>query len=211
MLKLGSQDVRKAYIGTELVYDNDLPYTSKVEYLQATGNTTWINTGYVPNRNDVRVVLDAEGVASGDFILYSIQGTSPRLSMNWFNGTKIYFRFRDKNLLFTTTRYRHVFDNGEVMKIDGSVVDTPTYSDSVTFVGNTKKLALFGAANAAEPTAVTYAFTGKVYRFSVYEGDDLVLDYIPVRVGNVGCMYDNVSGEIAENSGTGAFTYGNDV
>jgi hypothetical protein len=40
--------------------------------------------------------------------------------------------------------------------------------------------------------------------------DILVRDFIPVRVGNVGYMYDKVSGQLFGNSGTGNFILGPD-
>lgn len=36
-------------------------------------------------------------------------------------------------------------------------------------------------------------------------------EFIPVRVGQVGYLYDNVSGQLFGNAGTGSFTYGNDI
>ena len=41
--------------------------------------------------------------------------------------------------------------------------------------------------------------------------DEIVLDLIPVRVGNVGHMYDRVSGKLFGNAGTGDFAVGDDV
>ena len=51
----------------------------------------------------------------------------------------------------------------------------------------------------------------KVYYFQIYEGNDLVLDLIPVRIGQIGYMYDKVSGQLFKNSGTGDFILGPDV
>ena len=39
----------------------------------------------------------------------------------------------------------------------------------------------------------------------------LLRDFIPVRVGQVGYMYDRVSGELFGNDGTGDFILGPDV
>ena len=187
-------------------------YDSRVEYLQGTGNTTWINTNFIPTQNDLRIIIDAENTVNGDFILYSIQGTNPSLNIDWYNRTRMYFRYRDYNTYFTTTQGRHIIENGaNGMKIDGNVLATPSFSASYTFVGNTKKIVIPGVANAAEPTYVTYAFTGKIYEFWIYYGDELKLHFIPVRKNGVGYMYDTVSGELFGNSGSGTFTYGNDV
>ena len=39
----------------------------------------------------------------------------------------------------------------------------------------------------------------------------LVHDFISVRKNGVGYLYDKVSGRLFGNSGSGTFTYGNDV
>ena len=49
-------------------------------------------------------------------------------------------------------------------------------------------------------------FSSKIYQLGV-----LVRDFIPVRKGTVGYLYDRVSGKLFGNAGTGAFTYGNDL
>ncbi len=38
----------------------------------------------------------------------------------------------------------------------------------------------------------------------------IVFDAIPVRVGQVGYMYDKVSGNLLGNAGSGSFVLGND-
>ena len=45
----------------------------------------------------------------------------------------------------------------------------------------------------------------------VYDNGTLLRDFIPVRVGNVGYMYDKVSGQLFGNSGTGSFILGPDT
>jgi hypothetical protein len=47
--------------------------------------------------------------------------------------------------------------------------------------------------------------------FKIWKGGVLVRDYIPVRVGSVGYLYDQVSQQLFGNNGTGSFAYGNDV
>ena len=45
----------------------------------------------------------------------------------------------------------------------------------------------------------------------IYDNNILVRDYITVRRGTVGYLYDRVSGQLFGNAGTGAFGYGNDL
>ena len=42
-------------------------------------------------------------------------------------------------------------------------------------------------------------------------GNDVIYDFIPVRVGNEGCLFERVSCQLFRNSGTGAFIVGPDV
>ena len=44
----------------------------------------------------------------------------------------------------------------------------------------------------------------------IWDGDSLLLDLIPVRKGQVGYMYDRVSGQLFGNAGTGDFILGAD-
>ena len=44
----------------------------------------------------------------------------------------------------------------------------------------------------------------------IYVNDVLLRDFVPVRVGTTGYMYDKVSGQLFGNAGTGDFILGND-
>lgn len=55
------------------------------------------------------------------------------------------------------------------------------------------------------------SFKGAIYFVKLYHDGILVRDFIPVRVGNVGYMYDEVSGQLFGNAGTGEFILGPDV
>ena len=56
-------------------------------------------------------------------------------------------------------------------------------------------------------------FQGYVYycRLTDKASGEIVRDLIPVRVGNVGYMYDKVSKELFANAGSGSFTLGGDI
>lgn len=49
-----------------------------------------------------------------------------------------------------------------------------------------------------------------VYMTYIYQSGVIVRDYIPVRDGTVGYLYDRVSGRFFGNAGTGAFIIGPD-
>jgi len=56
-----------------------------------------------------------------------------------------------------------------------------------------------------------YNYTVRISSCKIYEDAELVRDFIPVRRGTTGYMYDKVSGKLFGNSGTGEFVLGPDV
>lgn len=76
-----------------------------------------------------------------------------------------------------------------------------TTSNSLTYVNFTssKKLDIIGV-------------DCNFYYLKVYDGNDnLIYDFIPVRVGQVGYLYDKVSGQLFGNEGSGSFVLGQDT
>lgn len=204
---IGGTEIDKMYLGETIVFDNGS--MREIEYLSF-GGTQWINTGIIPNQDNLNVIIDAYITGSGNQFLYGINGSSPRLNLNLYSGTGANFRYRNYNKAFTTTKGRHVFENGPQKIIDGTVLDTPTYTTSMTT--NTNKYLVLGASpNAAVPTSVSYCITGQIYSFSVYYGDSCILNMIPVRIGQVGYMYDAISESLFGNDGSGSFGLGNDI
>lgn len=65
--------------------------------------------------------------------------------------------------------------------------------------------------NRGRDTIIHRDIGARIYWFKVYLFNELMLDMIPVRVGNVGYMYDRISGRLFGNSGTGEFVLGSDI
>lgn len=51
----------------------------------------------------------------------------------------------------------------------------------------------------------------RCYYVKVYRNGNVLHDFIPVRTGQAGFLYDKISGKAFVNSGAGSFTLGNDV
>ena len=51
----------------------------------------------------------------------------------------------------------------------------------------------------------------RIYMFKFTNNSTLVRDMIPVRIGNVGYMYDRISCKLFDNAGNGQFILGPDV
>ncbi len=54
-------------------------------------------------------------------------------------------------------------------------------------------------------------YTTKIKMCKIYSGSTLIRDYIPVRVGTVGYLYDRVNSKLVSGEGPGSFTLGPDV
>ena len=182
-----------------------LPYDAQVEYLQSNGSQ-WLDTGvYADNttKTEIGFQLTSLTASRGIFGTY----TSPKSYYIYTSASKTWqVGFGDyTNLTAATLDYHEfVFDSFKVY-IDGVLANT--YS-SQTFT-NTQTQAVF---NMKRSNGTVY--TGipmKLYYLRIYKNGSLVRNMIPVRVENVGYMYDKVSGNLFGNSGSGSFTYGNDV
>jgi hypothetical protein len=64
---------------------------------------------------------------------------------------------------------------------------------------------------SGEPTQEGNAGVGlRIYYCKIYDNNNLVRDFVPVRVGTTGYMYDKVSRQLFGNIGSGSFTLGPD-
>ena len=192
-----------------------LPYDSEIEYLKSSG-TQYIDTGitisnnfkselkgqYLQNNNNYRPLLgayDSNGTKYGN--VFSLQsGASGKLYVQIGGGASYI-------LSSASTLSMHTFittlKNGVLtFSVDGT-------SEQKSFSGNypSFSLVLFGQNRG---TAIYGDVNAKIYYCKIWNGDELVFDAIPVRVGQVGYMYDKVSGQLFGNSGSGTFTLGND-
>ncbi len=190
-----------------------LPYDAQVEYLQSSG-TQYIETNIKYNvNNSYKIELygsigSTTGYAlhgwdaGGAFGLYRNKLSNGNMSFGSLN-------FQDNLLL-----YNCIINAGTSTQSTLSVNWNGTiYSNSrahgslATYAGD-KGYHLFCSWSK---TIRNYYINGKIYYCKIYVNDLLVEDLIPVRIGQVGYLYDKISGELFGNSGTGSFTYGNDV
>lgn len=203
---LGSTNIAQAYLGSAKVYQNGLPYDMQVEYLESSG-TQYIDTGVYGDLNtslEVKFNIDSSSSNS-----QSIAGdmTTATKSITIFEGiTNAYQRFGDKTVVYQYTRGTDyvVKTNKDGLFVNGQKIDRTT-TNSFTTSGNLYLM----CANGVD--ASISKLIGKVYYCKIWNNDTLVRDFIPVRVGTVGYMYDKVSRQLFGNSGTGDFILGQDI
>lgn len=89
-------------------------------------------------------------------------------------------------------------------------INGTTYSSTATkenkSVGNIFLLSINNGG-----TVFSSCMKAKIRSAKVYDGNTLVRDMIPVRVGDEGCMYDKVNGVIYHNAGSSSFIVGEDT
>lgn len=192
------------------------PYDAEIEYLESTG-TQYINTG---------IYITPQDIINVDF-RYSTTKPPDGLAMQngvWVSGTgnpHVIFTLQSGRFCGYTDMYSAQYEslargdtNRHRIKIDllsGEYI----FDGVVKFPAGIKKAASYPfyvyARNSNSGGEAQHFCVEEIYGFSVVRNNGKILDLIPVRKGNVGYMYDRVSGQLFGNAGTGAFVLGPDL
>lgn len=209
-IMLGSTEISKAYLGSDVVFQNDvpLPYDAEIEWILSTG-TQLILTDFMMD-NSVRSIhivfrcLDARDLrfSLGNRLMntaFSIFSAPYDLRTQFF-GTS--YELGKNN---THKRdYTYSDSTGIITVVDMENNSTSTITPSITENEN-MTLKVFGNT----PDHSNYRSYTMFYQTEIeMEGGSLQL--IPVRVGQTGCLYDKVSGSLFTNIGSGSFILGPD-
>ena len=197
-----------ARIGTMARSGKQLPYDAEVEYLQSVRSSigTLIDTGVdVFDSTDFDITIRFRCDSFYDYV--TMWSSSADKYESWVYKTgKMVFRINNLKSSYIPLQsgvdYNYHLsgrDNSSVTcEIDGIVVSeiSRTWSKDAP-------LYLFGGYGNS-------AGAYRCYYVHLRKNGVLVRDYIPVRVGDVGYLYDSVSGKLFGSSGTGAFIIGPD-
>ena len=187
-------------------------YDSQVEYL---GNDNslgaYIDSGITAS-NKSRVVMAVFGVPTLCGPLFGSRvNNSPATGMfgiNCSSAGTLRFDYGTTNNTVNADLLTglHVVElDKNVGKIDGNVAHTFT---ARTF-SNNLNIHVFGMNHNGTRVDMLQAIRVKYVK--IYQDGALVRDFIPVRVGTTGYLYDRVSEQLFANAGSGAFVYGEDV
>ena len=221
------EQLAAGFINSRAITIRDLPYDAEVEYLESTG-TQWIDTGVVANGE-----FDADYTISTpssfrNFIVGGARSTTQHLNFGQYepNGTFImaylgsYWTALSTIAPNTTYTARiHYASGSQTATVNGTAARSQSYSgtESLNLNIHPFKRNFYNASDTILP------MTGKMHSFKIWQNGTLVRDYIPVRVGTTGAMYDrrgvggmNPDGTARNdgmyyNRGTGDFQYGLDV
>ena len=217
-MHLGNTAIGKAYLGNDLVYSSDggiapvLTYDAELDYLQSSG-TQYIETGIIPtNTTGIKIVFDLVEVRDAFIVGCRINASNTRWSIGsstsrYYGGYgTVYGGFPPYPSVGVLTECSLNYLNDGVFIVDNSAGHKETSLSALQFTP-THNIRLFGSAGITGSYTV---WSGKMYSVKISQNSGIVMDLIPVRVGQVGYMYDKVSGQLFGNNGTGSFILGND-
>ena len=184
-----------------------LPYDAEVEYVKSDG-TQWTDTGIVAT-GATTTTLDARMIStatrnSGFFGAYS----SGRAYYLYLDASGVFqFGFGAyKNSSNSSNTRRHVFELDDYQfLVDGTVAGTTSRNAFST----PWTLAMFKTRSSA--SAFYAAPPVEVYGCQISQSGTLARDFIPVRVGTAGALYDRVSGTLYYSATSTALIPGPDL
>ena len=191
-----------------------LPYDAEVEYIGSDGNhNQFVVTDYTPvvgdevyvefeNTEQITNTQSVFSAGNGNYQLIFLIGTSASGAYIKYFATGaaalLAYPYSSLNVWHTLT-----VSSAGVFSIDNNYVATSA-TPFEALDGNETNLFLFKLRNNTSP------FLGNIRKFRITNGGQTKLDLIPVRIGQVGYMYDRISGSFYGNSGTGDFIVGPD-
>lgn len=211
---VGNTGVDKMYIGNTLVYSSiPLPYDAQVEYLESDG-TQYIETGIVPGA-DTGISIEIERLNDNDAFIVGLKNDSgnTRWCIGASSGSNIYHgygSFYRGNIKPANARASLNYLNDGTFTVENLLNSANKYSRNIVALPFTPtyNIRLFGSAGVVGAFS---QWTGRMKSVKISQGSAVIMDCIPVRIGQVGYMYDKVSGEFFGNDGTGDFILGADV
>lgn len=211
----------KVKIGDKEILFYELPdgYT-RCEYLESTG-TQYINTEYIPNSHTKTEIqyLDTSDLNTKHHSFLFGSGKRGSEKDTYLN------TFRFMTFFLYDKCYRFDYSDS-IYKVDTSIANPDNLKHIVVVDNNTcyldgnkisqatknnltSDLKLYLFTTNTEGTASDNSFAGRIYYCKIWDGGNLVRDYIPVIDENsVACLYDKVEEKIYYNQGEGEFNVG---
>ena len=183
-------------------------YDAEIEYLEnnITDGSQYINTNQYLNPNSFEIGYE---INSPNFFWgYVHQGIGSGTWIGIENNTVFFGNFNNKFTATTSSTENVVIYAKSGVTINGNSYTSKSFSLGTDSI-NSNPLYIFGRYDFKEHNIDTNA-SAKLKSFYLKVNDELVLDLIPVRVGQVGYMYDKISGQLFGNVGTGNFILGAD-
>lgn len=202
----GEHSFASGFINSRAVLD--VPYDSEVEYLESTG-TQWIDTETKPSEDLATYITFSYQQIANNVSAFGSRSNSTVNDRYWLNyDGKFEIGYGNWGSAVETTSvgaintiaFNEIVDGNHTFTVNGR---------SITFSGTpntTVNIIAFGRVVGSTAPVLSKM---RLYSMSMKRGGVLIHDYIPVRVGTTGELYDRVSGTLATRHGD--FQYGSDI
>ena len=212
---LGNGEIRNLSINLHsrnakavLNYDTEEKTYEEVQYLQGTG-TQYIDLPIIPDENTgIRII--AEAYDNTDSYAVGLRDTSGntrwcigRSSTGWYWGYGTYLSSSDRVTSLSVDAKLNWLNNKKFVAEGGGI--TKEYNLPTLSFTPVNKIRLFGSSGMS---ASYSSWKGKQYRVQVSQGLEMIMDLIPVKVGNTGYLFDTMGGGFYGNDGTSDFIIG---
>lgn len=211
---LGSTAIGKAYLGNNLVFQQGggvLPYDAQIEYLESTGDQ-WIDTGVLANDNTkLEMRFSPTSINNRRLISTRTAAWQNQFDIILYTSTTLYVRVgfcssgNQVSFTISASQWYDLVVDRRTSKLNGTSKNNYTGGGSIV---NPNSIILYAGGGDLQGDSRCLA---KIAYCKLYEGDTLKRNFIPVRVGTVGYMYDKVSKQLFENLGTVDFILGPDL
>lgn len=191
-------------------------YETEIEYLESTG-TQYIDTGIKGFMNHT-YEIDFQQVDTNKYRIWGVFGQQSYIGYNMsltYGNTDWLIRWESETSKSRSISTSNIDTNRHIIKI----VDGQCYFDNIskgisdghnTNTSINNNLFLF-TINPANTTPTSNAKV-RIYSYKdIDKSGNIVRDFIPVRVGAIGYMYDKISKQLFGNVGTGDFVLGPDI
>ena len=187
-------------------------FDAEIEYLKGDGNAYIKTNDLFKINTTIKIIVTNSDVLHEN--RYHIVGTFKggaryRISTMNSNSTTYYWYGASSSVGvgdLSTSKTTYVITYNSLKKYQNNSI-VKDLSFETEYVSNNVPISMFFCNESSD---FYEHFLGEIYACQIYEGDTLVRDFIPVRKGTTGYMYDKVSGNLFGNSGTGDFVLGND-
>ena len=207
---------RLASVATDFSSPSDSrPFESEIEYIESTG-TQWMEI--TAPSTIKRFVLRTQGTKRTNFMVYAdLESESSYVSVRCeFSGVMAWNTFGVSESSWDGFYDVYVSNNGVYgFTVRNAVSDTLIGARHVGTVTYNGSIYLFGDYAQNNKSCI------RLYSLKAYDNDNvlkdqtrlggnLILDLVPMREGNVGCLFDRISQTKFYNQGTGSFVLGPD-
>lgn len=212
-IMIGSQEAEAIYVGSNLIW-NSVPYDAEIEYLESTG-TQYIDTEMY---NDNSIVIDMQMSVVGKDRLNGSEynpNNNPNNRFKWgSNGNGyLYYGYQNNHTLdgvsFTHNDLYTFHLEQSNQHVENSSGTTVLSSQDRISIFSPETIKLFRCYSNGTLVNINGTGSMRIYYCNITNSVKS-MQLIPVRVGQVGYLYDKINRKFFANKGTEDFILGPD-